>query len=122
MGSIRKKTATKPVPAGAEFFTRDGIRFARWASSGKAKTATKPVPAGAEFFVRDGLRFARWTTSAGKSKTARITVGLDGIERITDDKLKTAKITIGKDGLEKIVVESAVWLGKYSRPDGRIIE
>ena len=68
----------------------------------RKKTATKPVPAGAEFFTRGSVRFARWKTSAGKSKTARV--------------------TIGNDGAEKIVVESGVWLGKYRTADGHIIE
>ncbi len=30
MGTVYRKTFTKPVPAGAETFTRKGQRFARW--------------------------------------------------------------------------------------------
>jgi hypothetical protein len=30
MGSVFKKTYTKPLPAGAELFSRKGQRFARW--------------------------------------------------------------------------------------------
>jgi len=68
----------------------------------RKKTATKTVPAGAECFTRGGVRFARWKTSAGKSKTA--------------------KLTIGNDGVERIIIESGVWLGKYRNADGHIVE
>jgi integrase len=46
------------------------------------KTFTKPLPAGAETFVRKGERFARWK-SKGKMRTAPLTTGKDGTERIT---------------------------------------
>jgi len=40
MGSLRRKTFTKPLPDGAELFTRKGETFARWRDrNGKAKTA-----------------------------------------------------------------------------------
>ena len=68
----------------------------------RKNTATKPVPAGTEFFTRGGIRFARWKSSTGKSKTA--------------------KLTVGNDGADKIVVESSVWFGKYNTGDGRIVE
>ena len=47
------------------------------------KMFTKPLPAGAEIFVRKGERFARWKDRRGKSRTAPLTVGEDGSERIT---------------------------------------
>jgi integrase len=46
------------------------------------KTFTKPVPAGAETFVRKGKRFARWRDRKGKTRTAPMTVGKDGTDRI----------------------------------------
>ena len=46
------------------------------------KTFTKPLPAGAETFVRKGERFARWKDRKGKTRTAPLTVGEDGSERI----------------------------------------
>ena len=46
------------------------------------KTFTKPLPAGAETFVRKGERFARWKDRKGKTRTAPLTVGKDGSERI----------------------------------------
>ena len=47
------------------------------------KTFTKPLPAGAEIFVRKGERFARWKDRKGKARTAPLTVGKDGSERVT---------------------------------------
>ena len=46
------------------------------------KSATKPVPAGAELFTRKGQRFACWKTAKGKTSTARLTVGKDGQDRL----------------------------------------
>lgn len=46
------------------------------------KTVTKPLPAGAEFFVRKGQRFVRWRDAKGRLRTAGLTVGNDGSERI----------------------------------------
>ena len=39
MGNCVKKTVTKPLPAGAETFTRKGQRLARWRDA-KGKTRT----------------------------------------------------------------------------------
>jgi len=46
------------------------------------KTFTKPLPASAEVFVRNGQRLARWKDSKGKMRTAPLTVGKDGSERL----------------------------------------
>ena len=46
------------------------------------KTATKPLPEGAELFERKGARFARWRDAKGKNRTARVTIGNDGSDRI----------------------------------------
>jgi integrase len=46
------------------------------------KTFTKPVPADAESFERKGQRFARWKDRRGKTRTARLTLGKDGTERL----------------------------------------
>jgi integrase len=46
------------------------------------KTFTKPLPAGAETFVRKGERFARWKDRKGKTRTAPLTVGVDKSERV----------------------------------------
>ena len=46
------------------------------------KTATKPLPAGAELFTKHGERLARWKPSKGKARTAPVTTGRDGTARI----------------------------------------
>lgn len=46
------------------------------------KTVTKPLPTGAELFTKAGERFARWKDAKGKSRTAPVTIGRDGAERI----------------------------------------
>ena len=38
MASVFKKSFTKPVPAGAETFTRKGVLYARWIQRGKTRT------------------------------------------------------------------------------------
>src|SRR5262245_51674148 len=47
------------------------------------KTYTKPVPPNAELFTRNGEQLARWKNAKGKSRTARITTGTNGALRIT---------------------------------------
>jgi integrase len=47
------------------------------------KTFRKPLPVGAEIHVRKGERFARWKDRKGKTRTAPLTAGKDGAERIT---------------------------------------
>jgi integrase len=46
------------------------------------KTFTKPLPAGAEVITRQGVRFARWKPPKGKTQTAPLTTGRDGSHRI----------------------------------------
>jgi integrase len=46
------------------------------------KTFTKPLPPGAETFVRKGQRWARWRDRKGKQRTARLTTGKDGRPRV----------------------------------------
>ena len=42
------------------------------------KTFTKPLPAGAEIIVRKGQRLAEWKDAKGKTRTAPVTTGKDG--------------------------------------------
>src|SRR5262245_40595123 len=44
---------------------------------------TRPMPADAEILVRKGERFARWKDKRGRTRSARLTVGKDGSNRIT---------------------------------------
>jgi len=46
------------------------------------KTFTKPVPADAKVMVRKGQRFSQWKDSKGKTRTAPLTTGNDGSARI----------------------------------------
>ena len=46
------------------------------------KTVTKPLPAGAKIIVRKGQRLAEWKEAKGKTRTATLTVGKDGSDRI----------------------------------------
>ncbi len=46
------------------------------------ETYTKPLPAGAELFTKSGERFARWKPAKGKTRTAPVTEGQDGTGRI----------------------------------------
>ncbi|MGZ0175115.1 MAG: hypothetical protein ACKVHE_36950, partial [Planctomycetales bacterium] len=48
----------------------------------RKKTATKRMPSGAQLFDRKGETFARWKTAAGKTRTAPTTTGKDGSLRI----------------------------------------
>ena len=46
------------------------------------KTATKPLPAGAKLIVRKGQRLAEWKDAKGKTRTAPLTTGQEGQPRI----------------------------------------
>ncbi len=46
------------------------------------KTYTKPLPEGAELFTRKCERFARWKDGKGKTRTAKVTTGKDGSPRL----------------------------------------
>src|SRR3954447_17545725 len=46
------------------------------------KTFTKPLPPSAEIIIRQGVRLARWRDARGKIRTAPATTGNDGTERI----------------------------------------
>jgi integrase len=49
------------------------------------KQVTRPLPPGAEVFTRKGERFARWKDRRGKARTAPLTRGEDGAERIATE-------------------------------------
>src|SRR5688572_15488896 len=66
------------------------------------KQTTRPLPSGAEIFVRKGERFARWR-SKGKTRTAPLTKGEDGTDRIvTESPFYVAKY---RDGSGVVRVE-----------------
>jgi hypothetical protein len=66
------------------------------------KTFTKPLPAIAEVFIRKGERFARWKDSKGKPRTA--------------------KLTTGNDGADRLLIESGTFTAKYRTGTGLVVE
>ena len=71
------------------------------------RTATKPLPVGAELFVRKGERFARWKTAKGKTRTAPVVVPAEGTfagqERITvETPTYTAKFRDGAGHVQTV--------------------
>jgi len=60
------------------------------------KVFTKPLPAEVEFFTREGLRYARWKDAKGKTRKALVTASKDGKPRIQiEAKTYTAKYRDG---------------------------
>jgi integrase len=49
------------------------------------KQVTRPLPDGAEIIIRKGERLARWKDRRGKARTALLTAGRDGAERIVTE-------------------------------------
>ncbi len=47
------------------------------------KTVTKVMPANAERFTKKGQRWVRWIDAKGKTRTAAVTIGNDGSERLS---------------------------------------
>src|SRR5262245_35737516 len=65
------------------------------------KQVTRAVPAGAELFTRKGERLARWRDRQGKTRTA--------------------PVTAGKGGGDRIVTESPYYVAKY-RDGGGVVQ
>ncbi len=60
------------------------------------KTFTKPMPAGAELFTREGQQYARWKNAKGKTLKALVTTGKDGQARLfIESETYTAKYRDG---------------------------
>jgi integrase len=60
------------------------------------KTFTKPLPVGAELFTREGHQFARWKDTKSKTRKALVTASKDGQARILiEAKTYTAKYRDG---------------------------
>lgn len=65
VGTVYKKTFTKPLPAGAEIITRKGERLARWRPP-KGKPRTAPLTAsGARIRVEAATFTARYRDGRG---------------------------------------------------------
>src|SRR4051795_9448820 len=68
------------------------------------KTVTRPIPTGVEIIVRKGEKLARWRDGKGKLRTAPLTTGRDGEERIRDE--SSTYFARFRDG-NGVVVETA---------------
>ncbi len=66
------------------------------------KSYTKPLPPGAEVIVRKGMRLARWRDATGK--------------------IRTAPLTTGQDGADRIRIESGTYFARYRDGDGIVVE
>src|SRR5437867_247058 len=65
------------------------------------KTFTKPLPRGAETFEEERKRYARWKPPKGRTRTARVTRGANGQERVL---IKAATYTARfRDGQGRLV-------------------
>jgi hypothetical protein len=73
MGTVFKKTFTKPLPSGAEVFTRKGQQMARWKDR-KGKTRTAVLTTGADgqprLLFESGKYVAKYRDSAGHEQVA----------------------------------------------------
>src|SRR4051812_8044645 len=66
------------------------------------KSVTRPLPPGAEIITRKGERLARWRDGKGKMRTAPVTTGQNGADRIRD--------------------ESATYVARYRDGNGLVVE
>jgi integrase len=67
------------------------------------KTATKPLPTGARLIVRKGQRLAEWLDSKEKRRTAPVTTGQDGTDRIViTARTYTAKYRDGNNHVREV--------------------
>ena len=67
------------------------------------KTATKPLPAGTKIIVRKGQRFAEWLDAKKKRRTAPVTIGQDGTDRlVVTARTYTAKYRDGSGIVQEV--------------------
>ena len=67
------------------------------------KTFTKPLPEGAQLFTRKGKRSARWQDAKGKTRTAKVTTGKDGKPRLLIEATTyTAKLRDGSGVVREV--------------------
>ncbi len=67
------------------------------------KTRTRPIPVGAELFTRAGQRFARWKPAKGRTRTAKVMNSEDGTLRIqTEAATYTAKFRTGQGLIREV--------------------
>jgi len=70
------------------------------------KSVTRPLPTGAELFSKGGEQFARWKPAKGKTRTAKMTTGKDGSPRIVvESGTYVAKFRDGSGGVCEVSTE-----------------
>jgi integrase len=89
MGSVFKKTVTRALPPGAEVAERTETTKVRLAD-------------GAETTVRVRVRLARWRDRKGR--------------------MRSATVTTGKDGFDRIRVESGTYFARYRDGNNHVVE
>ncbi|MFM9962946.1 MAG: tyrosine-type recombinase/integrase, partial [Planctomycetaceae bacterium] len=113
MGTVFKRTATKPLPVGAEFFSRKGQRLAKWQDSkGRTRTASVIVPTEGKFAgqeriavetptyfadYRDGSGHLRRVATGCRDETAARAV-LAGLEKRAE-KVRSGIITTAENAM-----------------------
>ncbi len=113
MGTVFKRTSTKPLPVGAELFSRKGQRLAKWQDSkGRTRTAAVVVPTEGKFIgqerivvetptffadYRDGNGHLRRVATGCKDETAARAV-LAGLEKRAE-KVRSGIITTAENAM-----------------------
>jgi hypothetical protein len=110
MGTVFKKTVSRPLPAGAEIINRKGERLARWRVRGKLRTApvttgadgTDRIPTESPYYVakyRDGAGIVRTVaTGCRDEQAARQTLAdLERRAELVRSKVMTAAETTAAD-------------------------
>ncbi len=80
MGTVFKRTGTKPLPVGAEFFVRKGERFVKWQDTkGRTRTAPVLVPTEGKFTGQERIAVVTPTYFAdyrdGSGRLRRVATG-----------------------------------------------
>jgi hypothetical protein len=67
------------------------------------KSVTRPLPAGAELFTKGSVRFARWKPIGERARTAKVIEGADGSRRVrTEAATFTAKYRDGEGVIREV--------------------
>lgn len=77
-------------------------------------TFTKPLPTGAEIVTINGQRFARWHTAKQFRRLADAESNGEKLKL----KPRTAPVTVGKDGQERVTITAATFTARYCDADG----
>ncbi len=83
------------------------------------KPTTRPLPVGAELFTKSEQRFARWKADK-RTRTAKLTTGRDGSERIVTESTFRRPDSLGDNGLHAYIPaphENPAWWCNGSTSD-----